>query len=141
MSAANDLQKGRAFLVVMDSVGIGGAPDADQFFNGDVPDTGANTLGHIAQACADGVVEDGRTGPLNMPHLTTLGLFHAEALANNRVVQGAAPTGGWGAAQEVSKGKDTPSGHWELAGLPVPWDWHYFPDTNPAFPHYRLELL
>ena len=40
----------RAFLVVMDSVGIGGAPDADTFFNGDVADTGANTLGHIAQA-------------------------------------------------------------------------------------------
>ncbi|MEC7300296.1 MAG: phosphopentomutase, partial [Pseudomonadota bacterium] len=44
----------RVFLVVMDSVGIGGAPDADRFFNGDVPDTGANTLAHIAQACAAG---------------------------------------------------------------------------------------
>jgi phosphopentomutase len=40
----------------------------------------------------------------------------------------------WGAATETSPGKDTPSGHWELAGLPVPWDWHYFPDTVPAFP-------
>jgi phosphopentomutase len=39
----------------------------------------------------------------------------------------------WGAATEVSKGKDTPSGHWEMAGVPVPWDWHYFPDTVPAF--------
>jgi phosphopentomutase len=35
---------------------------------------------------------------------------------------------------EKSRGKDTPSGHWELAGVPVPWDWHYFPDTDPAFP-------
>ena len=43
----------RVFLVVMDSVGIGGALDADMFFNGDVPDTGANTLGHIAKACAE----------------------------------------------------------------------------------------
>jgi phosphopentomutase len=46
----------------------------------------------------------------------------------------AEPTGTWGAAEEVSPGKDTPSGHWELAGVPVPWDWHYFPDTTPAFP-------
>mgnify|MGYP000256477813 CR=1 FL=1 len=46
----------------------------------------------------------------------------------------ARPQGRWGAATEVSQGKDTPSGHWELAGLPVPWDWHYFPDTVPAFP-------
>ena len=44
----------RAFLVVMDSVGIGGAPDAGDYFNGDVPDTGANTVGHIATACAAG---------------------------------------------------------------------------------------
>ena len=42
----------RVFLAVMDSVGIGGAPDADRFFNGKTPDTGANTLAHIAQACA-----------------------------------------------------------------------------------------
>lgn len=127
--------KGRAFLVVMDSVGIGGAPDADQYFNGDLPDTGANTFGHIAQACADGLAEEGRSGPIYLPNLTGLGLFHAEALANDRVFEGATPVGAWGAAQEISKGKDTPSGHWELAGLPVPWDWHYFPDTQPAFPN------
>ncbi len=134
MSRVGDPKKGRAFLVVMDSVGIGGAPDADQYFNGDVPDTGANTLGHIAQACADNLAEEGRTGPLNLPNLAALGLFHAEALANGRVSERAASSGAWGAAQEVSKGKDTPSGHWELAGLPVPWEWHYFPDTVPAFP-------
>ena len=52
----------RAFLVVMDSVGIGGAPDAARFFNGEVPDTGANTLAHIAQACAEGRAETGRSG-------------------------------------------------------------------------------
>ncbi|MEP1906144.1 MAG: phosphopentomutase, partial [Nitratireductor sp.] len=50
---------GRAFLVVIDSVGIGGAPDAGDFFNGDLPDTGANTLSHIAQACAAGKAEEG----------------------------------------------------------------------------------
>lgn len=123
----------RAFLIVIDSVGIGGAPDADRFFNGDVPDTGANTLGHIAAACAAGQAEQGRSGALHIPHMNALGMANAIALAN-----GTKPTekaqGMWGAATEISRGKDTPSGHWELAGLPVPWDWHYFPDTSPAFP-------
>ena len=133
--AVNEVSaKGRAFLVVLDSVGIGGAPDAGQYFNGDFPDTGSNTFGHITQACTDGLAEDGRSGPLNIPNLAALGMFHAEALANGRTFDGAPATGTWGAAQEVSKGKDTPSGHWELAGLPVPWDWHYFPDETPAFP-------
>ena len=44
------------------------------------------------------------------------------------------PTGVWGAATEVSRGKDTPSGHWELAGVPVPWDWHYFPRPTRRSP-------
>jgi phosphopentomutase len=126
----------RAFLVVMDSVGCGGAPDADRFFNGDMPDTGANTLGHIAAACAAGEAEDGRSGPLRMPHLDALGLGAAVRLASGARAEGldADPTGLWGAAEEVSRGKDTPSGHWELAGLPVPWEWSYFPETVPAFP-------
>jgi len=126
----------RAFLVVIDSVGIGGAPDAGDFFNGDLPDTGANTLGHIAQACAAGKAEEGRSGPLALPNLDRLGLGAALKLASGMEAPGlsAAPEGLWGAATEVSQGKDTPSGHWELAGLPVPWSWHYFPDENPAFP-------
>ena len=45
------------------------------------------------------------------------------------------------AATEVSRGKDTPSGHWELAGVPVPWDWHYFPRTDPAIPPAVTEPL
>lgn len=134
MSSANEVPDGRAFLVVMDSVGIGGAPDADGFFNGDVPDTGSNTLGHIAKACAEGRADEGRSGPLDLPNMAALGLFHAEALANDRAIPAIKPSGSWGAAQEISQGKDTPSGHWELAGLPVPWDWHYFPDACPAFP-------
>ncbi len=126
----------RAFLVVMDSVGAGGAPDADRFFNGDVPDTGADTLGHIAEVCALRGAEDGRSGPLHMPHLDRLGLGAAVRLASGAEMPGfeAEPQGLWGAATEVSNGKDTPSGHWELAGVPVPWDWTYFPDTDPAFP-------
>ncbi len=115
----------RAFLIVIDSVGIGGAPDADQFFNGDLPDTGANTVAHIA-----------RDAGLNVPTLDALGLGAAVKLASGEdaVGLGAAPTGAWGAATEVSRGKDTPSGHWELAGVPVPWEWHTFPDQDPAFP-------
>lgn len=117
----------RAFLVVMDSVGIGGAPDADQYFNGDVPDTGANTVGHIV---------DAMQGKLHLPNLIRMGLGAAERLANNLPDNGSSPRpdGLWGAATEVSKGKDTPSGHWEITGVPVPFDWHYFPKTDPAFP-------
>ena len=126
----------RAFLVVMDSVGCGGAPDAAAFFNDGTPDTGANTLAHIAQACAAGRAEHGRTGPLRLPNLDALGLGAAIRLASGDDTPGLdmAPGGLWGAATEVSKGKDTPSGHWELAGVPVPWDWHYFPKTEPCFP-------
>lgn len=132
----------RAFLIVMDSVGCGGAPDADQFFNGDTPDTGANTLAHIAQACADGQAEDGRTGPLRVPNLDALGLGAAIAVASDDRAPhlGAQPQGLFGAAAEVSQGKDTPSGHWELAGVPVPWDWGYFPKTEPSFPQEIMEL-
>ncbi|SEQ46627.1 phosphopentomutase [Thalassovita taeanensis] len=126
----------RAFLLVIDSVGIGGAPDAAQYFNGDLPDTGANTLAHIAQACAAGQADQSRSGPLHVPVMDSLGLGAAVRLASGDATPGlsADPQGLWGAATEISRGKDTPSGHWELAGVPVPWDWHYFPDTLPCFP-------
>ncbi|WP_424979012.1 phosphopentomutase [Leisingera sp. S232] len=126
----------RAFLVVMDSVGIGGAPDAGAFFNGDLPDLGANTLAHIAQACAAGVAAEGRSGPLQLPNMARLGLGAAMRLASAVPFAGmdAEPQGRWGCARAFSRGKDTPSGHWELAGLPVPWDWHYFPDAVQSFP-------
>jgi len=121
----------RAFLIVMDSVGCGGAPDAKAF-----GDAGSNTLAHIAQDCAEGLAEVGRSGPLRMPNLDRLGLGAAIRLASGAATPGLAtvPEGLWGAATEVSRGKDTPSGHWELAGVPVPWDWTYFPETVPAFP-------
>lgn len=112
----------RAFLIVMDSVGAGAAPDAAAY-----GDAGADTLGHIAAARAAA----GR--PLALPHLDGLGLSAAMGLAAGLGATGA-PQGRWGLAQEVSRGKDTPSGHWELAGVPVPWDWTYFPQTVPAFP-------
>ncbi|MEJ8561316.1 phosphopentomutase [Yoonia sp. GPGPB17] len=122
----------RAFLIVIDSVGIGGAPDADQFFNGDLPDTGANTVAHIA-----------REAGLNVPTLDALGLGDAVKLASGdeAAALGGDPKGAWGAATEVSRGKDTPSGHWELAGVPVPWEWHTFPDADPAFPSDLTALI
>ncbi|MDZ7905418.1 MAG: phosphopentomutase [Cypionkella sp.] len=128
----------RAFLIVMDSVGIGGAPDA-----GDFGDEGANTIGHIAAECAAGRADLGRAGPLHLPHLDALGLGAAARLASGIRAPnlGARPKGRWGAATEVSKGKDTPSGHWELAGVPVPWDWTYFPNQTPAFDAELVALV
>lgn len=121
----------RAFLIVMDSAGCGGAPDAAAF-----GDEAANTLAHIAQACARGAANEGREGPLRLPFLDGLGLGAAIELASRVQAPGldAQPRGLWGAATEISLGKDTPSGHWELAGVPVPWAWHLFPETMPAFP-------
>ncbi|MFO1143287.1 MAG: phosphopentomutase [Amaricoccus sp.] len=121
----------RAFLLVMDSVGCGGAPDAAAF-----GDEGANTLGHIVQECAAARAEERRSGPLRVPNMARLGLGAAIRTASDIALPGfdAAPEGSWGAATEVSLGKDTPSGHWELAGVPVPWEWHYFPRTDPAIP-------
>ncbi|MBL8710335.1 MAG: phosphopentomutase, partial [Rhodospirillaceae bacterium] len=124
----------RAFILVMDSFGIGAAPDAARF-----GDAGADTLGHIAAACAAGEADRSglRTGPLRLPNLARLGLGRAAALATGRVPVGLAVeevVGAYGAAAELSAGKDTPSGHWEMAGCPVPLDWGYFPQRVPAFP-------
>ncbi len=125
----------RAFLFVLDSVGIGGAPDEAAF-----GDTGANTLGHIAQACADGGGdrEGLRRGPLNLPNMERLGLGHAAHAASGTFPAGMDATltaqAGWACAAEVSSGKDTPSGHWEIAGVPVRFQWGVFPTTIPTFP-------
>lgn len=124
----------RAFILVMDSFGIGAAPDAARF-----GDAGADTLGHIAAACAGGRGDRAglRSGPLQLPHLAAIGLGRAAELATGRVPAGLDTdrvTGAYGAAAEVSAGKDTPSGHWEIAGCPVPVDWGYFPHQVPAFP-------
>jgi len=132
----------RAFLFVLDSFGIGGAPDAEQF--GDV---GSNTLGHIAHACQIGEadVPDGRTGPLLLPNMEKLGLGLAAHAACGEWPAGFSPTpelkGYWANAAEVSKGKDTPSGHWEIAGVPVNFEWGYFPTQNPCFPVELTDAL
>ena len=124
----------RVILAVLDSFGLGGAPDAAAF-----GDEGADTLGHIARAAARGEADrDGlRHGPLILPNMDAMGLGAAAALATGAVPPGfsAIPAGGrFGVAREISRGKDTPSGHWEIAGVPVPFEWGYFPRTDPAFP-------
>ncbi|MBT9385273.1 phosphopentomutase [Pseudooceanicola sp. CBS1P-1] len=135
----------RVFLCVLDSFGIGGAPDAGQFFNDGQPDTGANTLLHIAEACAAGACDDrGRTGPLHLPQMDRLGLDTALRLASGKGYPGAHPAGGaasWAVLESHSAGKDTQTGHWELAGLRLERDWHYFPREIPAFPPETLARL
>jgi len=111
----------RVILCILDSFGIGGAPDA-----ADYGDTGADTLGHIAA-----------NYPISLPNLDALGLGAAAKLSTGSIPRGLTdqPKGGrWGVGREVSKGKDTPSGHWEIAGVPVPFEWGYFPLTEPTFP-------
>lgn len=117
----------RAIIMVLDSVGIGAAPDAVAF--GDV---GSDTFGHVFAACRSGGADrDGlRKGPLALPNLERLGLF-AAAGRGESVLR---PEAIWGSACEISRGKDTPSGHWEIAGVPVLFDWGYFPHTVPTFP-------
>ncbi|WP_436643375.1 phosphopentomutase [Microbaculum sp. FT89] len=132
----------RALILVMDSVGIGGADDAAAF-----GDEGADTLGHIAEACAAGRadVPGGRSGALHIPNMNALGLGRAAEAATGRHPSGLAridrPSAVWTYAGEISKGKDTQSGHWEIAGLPVPFAWHYFPTTVPAFPKSLTDAM
>ncbi|WP_320825462.1 phosphopentomutase [Reinekea sp.] len=129
----------RVHIMVLDSFGIGASQDAEKF--GDV---GANTLGHIAQYCAEGKAEVGRSGPLTLPNLTRLGLINAATESSQgQVPQGMAqaeqPIASYGYAEELSSGKDTPSGHWEIAGVPVLFEWGYFSDKKNSFPDSLVE--
>ncbi|KQP33582.1 phosphopentomutase [Methylobacterium sp. Leaf104] len=132
----------RAFLIVLDSVGIGGAPDADRY-----GDAGSDTVGHIARACAEGRGDRAglRAGPLALPNLTRLGLGLAAKGATGAVPPGldlsGAPAGAYGHAVETAAGKDTPSGHWEITGVPVRDPWGHFPVAVPTFPAALTEAL
>lgn len=115
----------------MDSFGVGGALDAALF-----GDEGANTLGHISDVC----------NGLKIPNLNYLGLGKAafDASAHEAKIIGK-PTitipSKFGHMQEISHGKDTSSGHWEMAGVPVLFDWGYFPKEYPSFPKSLLENI
>jgi phosphopentomutase len=134
------MTKRRVCVLLMDSLGIGASLDAVSY-----GDAGADTFGHIHQACEQGLADrDGlRAGPLSIPNLTDLGLYHA-ALASTGIrlislTNLNPPIGYYGYAVEQSLGKDTPSGHWELAGVPVTFEWGYFPDTSPCFPNKLID--
>lgn len=128
----------RAFILLLDSFGIGATPDAARF--GDVtPERSANTFGHIAAWCmAQGT-------PLALPNLEQLGIAACAHTASGVWPAGFAQrsgfTGAYGAAMERSTGKDTPSGHWEIAGVPVEFDWGYFANNDPVFPPQLITAL
>ncbi len=130
----------RVCLIVLDSLGVGGAPDADRF-----GDKGADTLGHIARACARGLADMGRKGPLTLPNLASLGLGAAAELSTGVMPQGLEPRGPvsglYGCATEISHGKDTPSGHFEMTGAPVLFDWGYFEPAENSVPKDILDAL
>jgi phosphopentomutase len=114
----------KAFLIVLDSVGIGEAPDA-----ADYGDAGANTLAHLASA----------VGGLNVPALQQLGLGNIPGLIPAGlpiagVLPAAQPLAGYGALREMSRGKDTTTGHWEMAGLYLERGFFVFPKGPPSFP-------
>ncbi|KMZ41292.1 MULTISPECIES: phosphopentomutase [Bacillales] len=108
------MQYSRVFLIVMDSVGIGEQPDAPKF-----NDAGANTLGHIAE----------RVAGFSLPNLQKLGLGNIAPLQN--VAPVAAPMAHYGKMQEISMGKDTTTGHWEIMGLHVSTPFNTYPDGFP----------
>lgn len=110
----------RIHLIVMDSVGIGEAPDAKDF--GDV---GAHTLGNIA-----------KTAGLALPHLTELGLVNIEPLHGMTPVE--QTKGYWTKLEEISAGKDTMTGHWEIMGLHIKTPFRVFPD---GFPQELLDKI
>lgn len=125
----------RAIILVLDSFGIGATADAEKF--GDV---GADTFGNIARARANS-----EAGPLRLPNLAKLGLCHASKESTGSFPAGVAHDveviGAYGYAAELSSGKDTPSGHWEIAGVPVLFEWGYFTGTPDAFPPELLDEL
>ena len=108
----------RVFWIVLDSVGIGELPDAREY--GDV---GRNTLGHVAES-----------RPLEIPNLVRLGLANIAPLKHQTAA--AAPLGAYGKGATRSPGKDTTTGHWEMAGV---WLGQAFPVYKNGFPKELIE--
>ena len=141
----------RVMITLLDSFGIGWARDAEAF-----GDKGSDTLGHIAEWMAKNRRNaDGSPRYLALPHLAAMGLETAHLLSTGKMLayplsgealQGDPLDGGrvkaaYTCAEEVSKGKDTLSGHWEIAGVPVEFDWGYFPDKPKCFPRELVDAL
>lgn len=132
----------RAFIIMLDSFGLGATKDASKY-----GDAGADTLRHIAEYCAEGKADKAgvRSGALHIPNLLRLGLNGAAAISQGQPIpslhQPADIQGAYGCAEEISLGKDTQSGHWEMAGVPVLFDWGYFSPNYPSFPQSLLDDL
>lgn len=135
----------RAIVLLLDSFGVGASLDAKKY-----GDAGADTFGHIAQFCAEGKADCAgvRSGLLHIPHLVQLGLAHAHLASTGvrvtlqeSLAYDVTPIGRYGYAVERSLGKDTPSGHWEIAGVPVMFEWGYFPPQYPSFPDKLINEL
>ena len=101
----------RVIWIILDSVGAGSLPDAGKF--GDV---GADTLGHIFE----------RIKNFDLPNMRRLGLGNIDGINNIASVKN--PLGAYGKAKEISNGKDTTVGHWEMCGI-------YTEDKFPAYPN------
>ncbi len=133
---------GRVCILLMDSLGIGASLDAAHY-----GDEGANTLGHIYEYCMEGKADKAglRQGPLVLPNLSRLGLYHALVSSSGMscidLSTLSEPEALYGYAVERSLGKDTPSGHWELACVPVLFEWGYFPDQPSCFPKKLIDSL
>jgi phosphopentomutase len=125
----------RAVILMLDSFGIGATDDAGRF-----GDAGANTLGSIAKHRVAA-----KSRPLELPNLARLGLLHAAKDSSGEFPAGCDTyvdvTGAYGFAAELSSGKDTPSGHWEMAGVPVLFEWGYFTRKTDTFPKVLLDAL
>lgn len=102
------------FLIILDGVGIGELPDADKY-----GDAGSNTLCNIANA----------VGGLNLPNLEKLGLGNIQEIRGIKPIKTSLAS--FGKLAEVSKGKDSTTGHWEISGLFVDTDFSYFPNGFP----------
>src|SRR5438067_7284993 len=105
----------RLVLIVLDSAGCGALPDAASY-----GDEGADTVGNLSRA----------VGGMTLPHLQGLGLGNLTHILG--VPPLAAPHGAFGKMREASAGKDTTTGHWEMAGLFVEHPFKTFPDGFPA---------
>jgi phosphopentomutase len=134
------MQDSRVCILLLDSLGIGASLDASSY-----GDSGANTFLHIVEACKNGDANKKgvRSGSLKIPNLAKRGLYHASVASSGVKVHDLStldePLGHYGYAVEQSLGKDTPSGHWELAGVPVMSEWGYFPNQEKCFPNELIK--
>lgn len=134
---------GRAIILLMDSFGVGSTDDAEIF-----GDKGADTLGHINEWCGENRRnEDGGIQYLLLPNLEELGLGRAAACSRGKSLKYSLAgeerplRGACGFASPISKGKDTLSGHWEITGVPVEFEWGYFLNKENSFPKELVAAL